>query len=114
MDASALVALFGGHARARRLLDEAERGQINLLLPTAAIADAEHELHAGFGGWEGVLLSGGLRSMPLAEHAAIEMGAWPGSLAARHAAHEAQALPAAVVTADPGAYKGIPVVLRVI
>jgi hypothetical protein len=30
-----------------------------------------------------------VRSLPLAEHTAIEIGRWPGSLPARHAVHEA-------------------------
>jgi hypothetical protein len=32
-----------------------------------------------------------VRSLPLAEHTAIEIGTWPGALSRRHAVHEARA-----------------------
>lgn len=114
LDASAIVALFESHPKLNELFDGAEQGRLNLLLPTTAIADAERKLRAGPGGWEPVLLTGGVRSLPLAEHTAIEVGQWPGDLAVRHAAHEAEALRAAVVTRKPGAYEGLQVPLLVV
>ena len=114
LDASALVALFAGHPEVSHLLDLAEQGWVNLLLPTTAIADAEHELGAGPHGWEPILLTGGVRSLPLAEHTAIEIGPWPGALSVRHAVHEADALRSAVVTTRPEDYKGQTVPLLVV
>ena len=114
LDTSAIVALFAAHRPILDLLDDAERGLRNVLLPTAAIADAEHELCVGPNGWEAVLLTPGLRSLPLVEHAAVEVGPWPGDLATRHAVHEADALHGAVVTRDPGRYAGHRVFLRVV
>jgi hypothetical protein len=92
LGASALIDLFRGHPELSQLLNYAEQGRYTLLLPTTAVADAEAELDAGPGGWEPLLLTAGVRSLPLTEHAAIEVGRWPGSLSCRHAVHEAYAL----------------------
>jgi hypothetical protein len=108
------VDLFGGHARLGKLLNEAEGGSVHLLLPTTAIAAAEAQLDAGRGGWDPFLLTHGVQSLPLAEHTAIEIGAWPGELATRHAVHEATATRGVVVTRKPGAYEGFEVSLVVV
>ncbi|HYN94278.1 MAG TPA: hypothetical protein VES42_10565 [Pilimelia sp.] len=52
--------------------------------------------------------------MPLTEHAAIEIGGWPGTLAARHVVHEAAAVRGVVVTRSPGTYDGLRVPLLVV
>jgi hypothetical protein len=113
-DASAIVALFMGDETVTAIAGQAERGWFEVLLPTAAIADAEAELRAGPGGWEPIFLTAGLRSLELTEHAAVEIGAWPGSLSARHAVHEAAAVRGVVVTTEPGGYKGLAVSLLVV
>lgn len=114
LDASAIVDLFHGHETLIQLVRAAEAGRVHLLLPTTCIAEAEEQLRAGHPGWEGVLLLPGVRSLPLSEHTAIEVGSWPGSLPARHAVHEARSMNAAVVTTDPGVYAGLRVALLVV
>jgi hypothetical protein len=114
LDASAIVDLFGGYRGLHGLLTEAEDGRVGVYLPTTAIADAEFELGAGANGWDAVLHADGVTSLPLTEHAAIEIGRWPGDLSCRHAAHEAKALQGAVVTREPGGYKGLTVPLLVV
>jgi hypothetical protein len=114
LDASAQIALFAGHPRLDELLGWAEHGRVSLLLPAACIAEAERVVQAGTGGWESVLLTPGIRTLPLVEHAAIEVGRWPGTLGARHAVHEAYALRSVVVTTDRAAYDGLLVALQVV
>jgi len=114
MDASAIVDLFRGHEQLTRLLFRADRGEINLLLPTTAIADAESQVGAGTTGWESILRIPSVQSLNLTEHAAIEIGSWPGQLSNRHAVHEALAIKAVVLTTEPGAYKGLRVPLMVL
>ncbi len=114
LDASALVALFRGRPAVMDLLDAAHVGRTSLLFPTTCIADAEREVRAGTSGWEAILLTFGVRSLALSEHAAIEIGSWPGRLSARHAVHEAYALRSVVVTCDRTQYAGLRVPLRVV
>lgn len=111
LDASALAALFDGHPRLYRMLGEAEAGWWTLVLPAVCMADAAQTLETRPSAWDGLLLTPGVLAMPLAPHTAVEVAGWPGSLQARHAAHEATALRAAVVTCDPPAYDGLLVAL---
>ncbi|GAB1641394.1 hypothetical protein [Krasilnikovia sp. MM14-A1259] len=52
--------------------------------------------------------------MPLTEHTAIEIGTWPGSLAARHVVHEAATVRGVVVTRSPETYEGLKVPLLIV
>jgi hypothetical protein len=114
LDASAIVDLFRGHEQLTRVLFRGDQGEVNLLLATTAIADAETRLGAGASGWELILRIPCVQSLNLTEHAAIEIGSWPGQLSSRHVVHEALALRAVVLTTEPGAYKGLRVPLMVL
>ena len=114
MDASAMVGLFRGNPLLNELILAADKRPTIILLPTTAIADAESELRAGTSAWAPILMTPGLRSMELTQHAAVEIGPWPGPLSCRHAAHEAEASGAIVLTSDPGAYQGLRVRLTVV
>lgn len=114
LDTSAILALFEAHEPVMARLEAAQAGEMCLLLPTSAIAEAEARVCAGTDGWAAVLLSPGIASLPLTEHAAIEVGQWSGDLATRHAVHEAQAVRAAIMTRRPGVYEGHRVALVVV
>jgi hypothetical protein len=114
LDASAIVALFRGHRTLDLMFTGAEGGEFQLLLPTTAVADAEADIRARTSGWEAILLTRGVRSLPLSEHTAIDVGTWPGTLSARHVAHEALAIRATVVTLQPESFSGMAVPLMVV
>lgn len=109
-DASALVALFAAHPDLLLLVRMAEWGRITACLPTACIAHAQETVQSPTG-WEFLFAAVNVRTVPLGETAAVEIGLWPGLLAVRHAVHEARSLDAEVVTCSPGDYAGLDVPL---
>lgn len=113
LDASALIALFRGHPGLYDLLDEAASGQTVIGIPAVCIAEAEAVLHAGTG-WDAVLITPRVRSIPLDESAAVEVGSWSGALQVRHAVREARLIDATVVTSSPEAYRNLNVPLLVV
>jgi hypothetical protein len=113
-DATALVGWFTGHRSLAEIANQAEQGWFQILLPATAIADAEAALQSGRTGWDAIFYTPGFQTLPLGEHAAVEIGPQPGTLSARQCAHEAAAVRGVVVTRDPGAYKGLSVQLLVL
>lgn len=113
-DTSALVALFAGVPQMEDLLEAAHGGESTVILPAAAMADAEAQVRAGKNGWEAILRTDNLYPMDLSTGTAVEIGAQPGTLAARHAAHEAFEAGATIVTRDRAAYDGLLVRLLVV
>jgi hypothetical protein len=112
LDTSALIASFQDQPDLEDLVADAGAGRVRLYLPTVALSDAETELQAGTDGWAHLLYEEHITSVPLSETCALEVGSWPGTLAARHTAHEARALRAAVVTREPKLYDGLGVAVR--
>lgn len=110
LDATALVELFRGHTGLYDLLDEAASGQVVIGIPAVCIAEAEAVLKAG-SGWDAIFATPRVRSIPLDENAAVEIGSWPGALAVRQAVREARLLNATVVTASAEAYRNLNVPL---
>ncbi|AEV86857.1 hypothetical protein ACWT_5839 [Actinoplanes sp. SE50] len=120
LDASALIAMFGGHPDLMEMLDDAERGNVFLLLPTVAVAEAEAALNVGLALWTPFLMSRGVTTLDLTMHTAVEAarladpqlpGAVAGPLMAGQVAFEAQALNAVVVTQMPSMYAGYEVAI---
>jgi hypothetical protein len=105
LDASALLALFDAYDPIYRLWIRADRGELLLIVPAVAIADANRALEASHGAWFTVLAPRDVVTTALSDHVAIDIGPWPGELAARHVVYEAQAVRGIVVTRTPDAYK---------
>jgi hypothetical protein len=106
-----MLSLFAGHPMLMRVLDDADGF---LLLPTAAIAQAQRTLQANAQLWEPFLLFTGVRAMELTEHTAIEAGRIPGPITVTQVVFEAQTMNAVVVTASPDDYAGHTVALAVL
>jgi hypothetical protein len=107
LDTSALVASFYERPDLEDVLTEARAGRARVYLPTVAISDTETDLRAGINGWAHLMYEEHIISVPLSEICTLEIGSWPGTLAARHTAHEAKALRARVVTLEPKVYEGL-------
>jgi hypothetical protein len=105
LDASALVALFDAYDPIYRLWNRADEGARLLIVPAGAVADANGALKASHEAWAAVLAPRDVVATALSEHIAIEIGPWPGSLAARHAVYEARAARAILVTRTPDEYE---------
>jgi hypothetical protein len=112
LDASALKALFDGNEELFAMLRAADEGDLTLVLPTVAVAEAETTLFAGMLGWRPFLLTNNVEVVVLDMGAALDVGATTGPLDARHAAREAQA--GTVVTCDEAAYRWLTVTTRVV
>jgi hypothetical protein len=119
LDAAALVELFNGHRAIMRLMDDADAGNLFLIVPTLAIAEAQAVLNAEPSQWDFILGFRGIRAMPLTEHDAIAVGGAAGPVLRRNpvggaallgplmvaqVVHEATELNAVVVSGLPSAY----------
>ncbi|QKW15455.1 hypothetical protein [Verrucosispora sp. NA02020] len=105
LDATAIVGFFHDNRRLFRLRQMADEGKLQLVFPTTAIAEAQAVIDHSFHSWYALIEGDNVRSVGLAEHAAIECGTWPGSLVVRHVAYEARAMRGVVVTCDRTLYK---------
>lgn len=106
LDASVLVALFNAHDPIYRLWDRASRGEVLLIVPACAIAEANHALRATHNAWSAVLDPRDVVATALTEQVAIEIGTQDGNLPTRHVVYEATAVRGIIVTLDPGQYVG--------
>ncbi|MFI6228706.1 hypothetical protein ACIBCR_15495 [Micromonospora echinospora] len=114
LDASAIVALFDAHPPVFDLLTRSQDGDLTMVMPAAAVADANAKIRASFDSWQPVLLTAGVTITPLDSHIAIEICEMPGDLATKHVVYEARVMRAVVVTCNPGMYRGHSVPLLVV
>lgn len=112
-DTSALLMLVRGHPGLYDMLEQADARQTVIGIPTVALARAEAALRVG-SGWQPILLTAQVRTIPLDETAAIEIGTWPGELMVRQVVREARLINATVVTGTPDAYRDLYVPLLVV
>lgn len=104
LDHTALVALFDGNTRAFQLWLEAERGERALILPAAAVAEANHLIGADHNAWSALLYPANVTVAPLDSSQAIDAGRRTGCLVTRHVVYEARAVAGITVTRTPWQY----------
>lgn len=77
---------------------------MTLGFPAIAIVEVgqSHEVTANQ--WSTLLWPTNVEILPLGESAAVEIGTWSGTLAARHTLWEARALGWTILTRDPNLY----------
>lgn len=103
-DASALIELFRSYRPVALFLDAADAGEVQVVFPATAIAEANTYLRATEDAWRPILM-GRVNCLPLTEHVAVAVGPLYGGVADRHVIYEARAMWANVVTAEPDRYK---------
>jgi hypothetical protein len=103
-DHTALVALFNGHPEAFALWEEADRGETQMVMPAVAVAEANHLIGTDHNAWTALLFPADVTVAPLDSSQAIDIGACPGGLVARHVVYEAHAVEGVIVTQAPWQY----------
>jgi hypothetical protein len=84
--------------------EEADRGEIGLIMPAVAVAEATRLIGADDDAWQALLYPGHVAVAPLGQAHAIAVGLAPGSLAVRHVIVEAHAVRGIIVTRTPWQY----------
>lgn len=108
-DHTAIIALFRGYPAVYHYWTRADAGEVRIVLPAAAVAEANRMLRAPWNAWEAVLFPnpdapGAVSVSPLDEHTAVEAGLH-GDAATGHVTYEARAVRGVVVTQTRGAYQ---------
>jgi hypothetical protein len=103
-DHTALIALFDAHPVLLGLWQQADRGERTLVMPAAAVAEANHVLGASHNAWSALLYPVDVTVTPLDSSQAIDTGHMPGALAVRHVIHEVRAVSGIIVTRAPWQY----------
>jgi hypothetical protein len=120
LDASALVEVFSGHPEMMALLNTAAAGEVLLVVPTLAIAEAQAVLGVALSLWDHILAFPGIRTLDLSQHVAVEVGRLAAPRVQNHPVHtaligplmiaqvlyEAATMSAVIVTRLPEAYGG--------
>ena len=104
LDHTALIALFDGSSRAFDLWEKADQDLLTLILPTAAVAEANHVLGGTIDTWRAVLDPPRVIVTPLDLSTAIDSAPQSGTLAVRHVIHEARQVRGAIITRAPWQY----------
>lgn len=104
-DATALTALVDAHPPVWTWWKRADDGRVTLGFPATAVVEAGETAEVTANEWSALLWPQTVEVLPLGESAAVEIGRWSGTLAARQALWEARALGWTILTRDPRLYQ---------
>ena len=104
-DATAMAALLDAYPPVWTWWKRADDGRTTLGFPAAAIVDVGESGEVTPNQWSTLLWPDTIEVLPLGESAAVEIGTWSGTLAARQTLWEARALGWTILTRDPTLYK---------
>lgn len=90
-DHTAIVALLRADHTAFEYWTLADAQEVRIILPAAAVAEANRMLRASWNAWQAVLYPQAVTVSPLDEHTAVEAGLH-GDVAVGHVVYEARAV----------------------
>jgi hypothetical protein len=103
-DHTAITALFRGNTVAYEYWLAADAGELTLILPAVAVAEANTIIAGDSDTWRAILDPGQVIVTPLDESTAIDIGTTLGSLVVRHVVREAVQTEGKIVTEAPSLY----------
>ena len=103
-DHTAIIALFAGHHVVYGTWQQADRGELTIIMPAAAIAEANNVIGGTGDTWHALLDPEQVVVTPLDQSTAIDTGPQQGALVVRHVVHEAKHTRGAIVTRAPWQY----------
>jgi hypothetical protein len=103
-DHTAIIALFDGNNPAFGLWQQADQDELTIIMPAAAVAEANNVLGGTGNTWHAILDPIRVVVTPLDQSTAIDTGLGAGTLAVRHVIHEAKHTRGAIVTRSPWQY----------
>jgi hypothetical protein len=112
-DSTAIVALLDAHPRMLDLVEFADAGDVTILLPACAVAEANVIAQGRPTILDWLLLVRGVIALDLTVHTALETARHEGSLPTRQVIHAGHTYAAEVVTNEPGRYPPDSVALAV-
>lgn len=105
-DTTALLALFRAQVRAYDYWHMADRGEIGIIFPGAAVAEANRFQQETWNAWSVMFWPDQVNVAPLDGTAAVEMAGLPGGLGVAHTIWEAKQVEGVVLTGRPQDYAG--------
>ena len=103
-DHTAITALFRGNTTAFEIWLAADAGELTLIFPAVAVAEANTIIGGDSNAWRAILDPGQVVVTPLDESTAIDVGTTVGSLAVRQVVREAVQTEGKIVTEAPWQY----------